>query len=149
MRNAMTKGLDELREARDAKDAVRLTCVNEQVAAMKGLLRVSEDAIVALQEAQSGSDTERARYEFRKIYVSKHKMDDLLQAAVNCAGAESSSTETTVEMEVDPAVANVDPYYGNPEFFFDPQEAIVDGDSGIVGGEDPPTVRPPPASGVT
>jgi hypothetical protein len=148
MRNSLTKGLDELKEAREAKDAVQLTCVNEQVTAMKGLLRVSEDAIVALQESLSTNDSERARYEFRKIHVSKRKMDDLLQAAVNCAGAESTETNTSVELEVDPSVANVDPYYGNPAFFFDPQTAIVDGDTGTIGEDNPDTPRPPPASGL-
>src|SRR5688500_18159801 len=71
MRTALTKGLDELKDARERKDAVQLTCVNEQVTAMKGILRVSEDAIVSLQEASAANDTERARHEFRKIQVSK------------------------------------------------------------------------------
>jgi hypothetical protein len=75
-------------------------------------------------------------------------MDDLLQAAVNCAGAESTETNTSVELEVDPSVANVDPYYGNPAFFFDPQTAIVDGDTGTIGEDNPDTPRPPPASGL-
>src|SRR3712207_6625946 len=39
MRTALSKGLDELKEAREKKDAVQLTCVNEQVTAMKGILR--------------------------------------------------------------------------------------------------------------
>src|ERR1044071_5163864 len=71
MRASLSKGLDELKEAREKKDAVMLTCVNEQVTAMKGIFRVSEDALVALQEALAGNDTERSRYEFRKVQVSK------------------------------------------------------------------------------
>src|SRR5262245_7091539 len=39
MRTSLSKGLDELKEAREKKDAVQLTCVNEQVTAMKGILR--------------------------------------------------------------------------------------------------------------
>ena len=147
MRSSLTKGLEELKQAREKKDAVELTCVNEQVTAMKGILRVSEDALVSLQEAQSANDTERARYEFRKIQVSKRKMDDLLQAAINCAGAEASSSNTSVEMEVDPNLAIIDPYYGDPGFFFDPSTTLVDGNTGIVAEEDPPEVRPPPPPG--
>lgn len=147
MRSSLTKGLEELKQAREKKDAVELTCVNEQVTAMKGILRVSEDAFVSLQEAQSANDTERARYEFRKISVSKRKMDDLLQAAINCAGAEASSSNTSVEMEVDPNLAIIDPYYGDPDFFFNPSTTLIEGDSGVIGDEDPPDVRPPPASG--
>jgi hypothetical protein len=148
MRSNLTKGLDELKDAREKKDAVQLTCVNEQVTAMKGILRVSEDAIVSLQEALSAADTERARYEFRKIQASKRKMDDLLQAAVNCAGAEATESNTSVEMEVDPNLAIIDPYYGDPSFFFDPASTLVGADTSILGDEDPPTVRPPPASDV-
>ena len=148
MRTSLTKGLDELKDARSKKDAVQLTCVNEQVTAMKGILRVSEDAMVALQEALAGNDTEHSRYEFRKIQVSKRKMDDLLQAAVNCAGAEATESNTSVEMEIDPSLAIIDPYYGNPGFFFDPSTVLVSGDTGQIGHQDPPTVRPPPASGV-
>jgi hypothetical protein len=149
MRANLTKGLDELKDARDKKDAVQLTCVNEQVTAMKGILRVSEDAIVSLQEALASSDAERSRFEFRKIQVSKRKMDELLQAAVNCAGAEASESNTSVEMEIDPSLAEVDPYYGDPSFFFDPAEALVSGDVGQLGqDQDPGQVRPPPASTV-
>lgn len=143
MRNSLTKGLEELKSAREKKDAVELTCVNEQVTAMKGILRVSEDAYVSLQEAQSANDTERSRYEFRKIQVSKRKMDDLLQAAINCAGAEASSSNTSVEMEIDPSLAIIDPYYGDPGFFFDPSTTLVDGTTGNIGDEDPSNPVPP------
>lgn len=143
MRNSLTKGLEELKQAREKKDAVELTCVNEQVTAMKGILRVSEDANVSLQEALSANDTERARYEFRKIQVSKRKMDDLLQAAINCAGAEASSSNTSVEMEIDPNLAIIDPYYGDPSFFFDPSTTLVDGTTGSIGNEDPSEPIPP------
>lgn len=146
MRASLTKGLEELKVAREKKDAVELTCVNEQVTAMKGILRVSEDAFVSLQEAQSANDTERSRYEFRKIQVSKRKMDDLLQAAINCAGAEATSSNTSVEMEVDPSLAIIDPYYGDPSFFFDPATTLVGNETGTIGNEDPQTPIPP-ASG--
>jgi len=146
MRASLTKGLDELKDAREKKDAVQLTCVNEQVTAMKGILRVSEDAMVSLQEALAANDTERSRYEFRKIQVSKRKMDDLLQAAVNCAGAEATESNTSVQMEIDPNLATIDPYYGDPSFFFDPSSSLVEGGTGTLQGDDP--AEPiPPASG--
>ena len=146
MRTNLGKGLDQLKDARGKKDAVQLTCVNEQVTAMKGILRVSEDALVSLQEAIAGNDTERSRYEFRKVQVSKRKMDDLLQAAVNCAGAEATESNTSVEMEIDPSLAIIDPYYGDPSFFFDPASELVDGHLGGLAPEAPPGPRPPPNS---
>src|SRR5690349_17299605 len=51
MRATLSKGLDRLKKARDAQDAVELVCVNEKVTTMKGILRVAEGAVVALEEA--------------------------------------------------------------------------------------------------
>lgn len=143
MRTALTKGLAELKMAREKRDAVELTCVNENVTAMKGILRVAEDSVVSLQEAISGNDSERGRYEFRKIHVSKRKMDELLTAAINCAGADVTSSNTSVTMEVDPELANVDPYYGDTSFFFDPTTALVEGDTGLIDDEGPSEPIPP------
>ena len=143
MRVALSKGLEELKMAREKRDAVELTCVNENVTAMKGILRVAEDAVVALQESMSANDTERGRYEYRKIHVSKRKMDELLTAAINCAGADVTSSNTSVTMEVDPDLANIDPYYGDTSFFFDPSTALLEGDSGQIVDEGPPDVIPP------
>lgn len=146
MRVSLQKGLDEVKKARDEKDALRLTCVNEPVTAMKGVLRVAEDANVDLAEAIATSQTAQARREFRKIKKSKARMDNLLSEAQNCAGADSSVSTTSVEVTIDEDVIAIDPYYGNPDFFFDPSDALVDGDNGDLGEDDP--LRPPPASGV-
>ena len=89
MRTAMQKGLDEVKMARSEKDNVRLLCVNEPVSAMKGVLRISENANVDLQEAISTNETAQARREFRKIRQGRRQMDNLLSAAQNCAGANS------------------------------------------------------------
>ncbi len=146
MRISLQKGLDEVKKARDEKDALRLTCVNEPVTAMKGVLRVAEDANVDLAEAVATSQTAQARREFRKVKKSKARMDNLLSEAQNCAGADSSVSTTSVEVTIDEDFIAIDPYYGNPDFFFDPSDALVDGDTGDLGDTDP--LRPPPASGV-
>lgn len=148
MRASHAKGLEEVKEARESRDAVQLTCVNEPVTAMKGLLRVSEDANIDLQEALTEGDSETAAFHFKNIARAKKKMDDLLQEAVNCAGASASESNASVDLEVDPSLTNLDAYYGNQSFFFDPQDALVDGDTGTVGDDDPSNPRPPVASGV-
>jgi hypothetical protein len=146
MRASLSEGIEALTQARERKDAVRLTCVNEQVTAMKGLVRIAEDALISLQEAAGANDTERAGYELRKIEVSKNKMDGLLQAINACAGAEASSSNTSVEMEVNPGLTVVDPYYGEPSLFFKPETALADGESSTLGNDDP-SQPIPPASG--
>lgn len=143
MRENLTKGLDLLREARDSKDAVRLQCVNEKIAAMKGVLRVSEDAYIALQEAMATRATERARHEFTKIKTSYAKMSELIQGARNCVGAEATFTgDTEVDVEIDPALAEQDPYY-REDFFYTPEDQLANPPDDGVGGEDAPERRPP------
>ena len=112
MRTALRLGLDTLRQAREAKDAVRLNCVNDRITAMKGIMKISEDAYIALQEAMATNAIENARYEFGKIRVSQQKMKDLRTQAENCAGAEatfSGGTEIEVEEEASPTVTET--YY--------------------------------------
>lgn len=148
MRVSLQRGLDEVKKARDEKDALRLTCVNEPVTAMKGVLRVAEDANVDLQESIATSQPAQSRREFRKIKKSKARMDNLLSEAQNCAGVDSSVSTTSVTVTVDEDVIAIDPYYGTPDFFFDPSDALADGNNGGLGEPDGPAVRPPPASGV-
>lgn len=148
MRGAMQKGLDEVKAARAEKDSVRLLCVNEPVTAMKGVLRVAEDANVDLQEAIATSQTAQSRREFRKIKQANRQMDDLLSRAQNCSGASSTDSTTAVELEIDENLLALDPYYGDDAFFYDPAGAIADGTTGGLGEQDGPTIRPPVASGI-
>lgn len=147
MRADLSKALDQLARARQNKDAVKLNYVNEQVTTMKGILRISEDAFINLQEAMSSNALEKARYEFGKIRVSHRKMKELAAAVQNAKGAEASYTGgTDVQLEVDQAIVGGDPYYGNQEFFTAPQSGVVDSGDDGVGSEDPPDARPQPAS---
>jgi hypothetical protein len=162
MRTALRIGLDTLRQARQAKDAVRLNCVNDRITAMKGIMKISEDAYIALQEAMATSAIENARYEFGKIQVSRQKMRDLKTQAENCAGAEATfSGDTNIEVEEEPSAAVTETYYdpSTESSFFDESntgESVSNGldeglsgepeagsDSSVGGGIDS---RPPVAS---
>jgi hypothetical protein len=149
MRALLSKGLKEADAAREEKDAVRLTCVNDPVTMMKGVLRVGEDADVSLQAAMNLGSVTDARREFRKVMASRRRMEALLQEAQSCAGAVSTESTASVELSIDEELAATDPYYGNGAFFFDPQDAVADGPQDNLGQTDDITVRPPPASGVS
>ena len=149
IRALMQKGLDELKAARDEKDIVRVTCVNEAVATMKGVLRVGEDANATMLEALSLQNTADARREFRKVRKAQTRMEALLREVQSCAGAISSESTSSIDLSIDENLIGSDPYYGNPNFFFDPQSAVAEGDTNKLGETDDVTVRPPPASGVS
>ena len=127
MRDQMSQGLEALSSARAEMDAIRLQCVSDKVTSMKGVLRISEDAFISLQEAMATRATERARYEFQKIRTSQNKMMDLSQAVRSCVGSESTTPgEGKLTVQVDAAVAVRDPYYGSPDLFFSPDSAMAE-----------------------
>ena len=148
MRIALRKGLDIAKEAQAEKDSVRRLCVNEPVVAMKGVMRVTENAAIDLQEAISTNNAAEARRKFRTVKKAGRQMDDLLTAAQNCAGANSTDSTTSVELEIDENLLAIDPYYGSDAFFYDPGTNLVDGDTTGLGEQDGPTIRPPVASGI-
>ena len=113
MRETLSVAMGLLGEARRSNDAVRLNCVNEKVTQMKGVMRVAEDAFLALQEATAINDQDRARAEVSKIRIARTKLQEALTGANTCAGAEASYTGgTQVELEIDPALGGADKFFG-------------------------------------
>ena len=51
MREILSRVLKHLEEAREERDVIKLNCVNEKLTAIKGLLKISEQADVSMQEA--------------------------------------------------------------------------------------------------
>jgi hypothetical protein len=128
MRSVLSEVLGRLEEARATKDVVKLNCVNEKLTQVKGLLRISEQSDVALQEAVSRKDTTAAEHEYSKVSIAKTKVEQLRTEAEQCIGQLAFRTDEnlTVEVEVPSGLPTEDPT--NP-----PQPQ-------------PPTNRPPPAS---
>jgi len=128
MRSVLTEVLGRLEEARATKDVVKLNCVNEKLTQVKGLLRISEQSDVALQEAVAKKDTTAAEHEYSKVSIAKGKVEQLRGEAEQCIGQLAFRTDEnlTVEVEVPSGLPSEDPT--NPP---SPQ---------------PPTSRPPPAS---
>lgn len=128
MRTVLTEVLGRLEEARATKDVVKLNCVNEKLTQVKGLLRISEQSDVALQEAVVKKDSTAAEHEYSKVGIAKNKVDQLGNESQQCIGQLAFRTDEnlTVEVEVPGGLPTEDPT--NP-----PEPA-------------PPTNRPPPAS---
>jgi len=128
MRSALTDVLGRLEEARATKDVVKLNCVNEKLTQVKGLLRISEQSDVALQEAVAKKDSTAAEHEYSKISIAKNKVAQLRTEAEQCIGQLAFRTDEnlTVEVEVPGGLPNEDPT--NPST------------------PPPPTSRLPPAS---
>src|SRR5712692_2994533 len=56
MRQVLAEVFDKLKEARDTHDVVKAACVNESLTQIKALVRISEQADVAMQDALAKHD---------------------------------------------------------------------------------------------
>ncbi len=86
MRQALKDVLTKLEEARSSKDVVKLNCVNEKLTQVKGLLRISELADVAMQEAIAKKEDSSALHEFTKTSIASSKVTQLRAEAEQCLG---------------------------------------------------------------
>ncbi|WPB74576.1 hypothetical protein KYC5002_36880 [Archangium violaceum] len=130
MREVLRDVLAKLEEARRAKDVVKLNCVNEKLTQIKGLLRISEQADVSLQEAASTRDPTSSAHEYTKVMIAQQKVAQLRTEVEKCIGQLAFQADENMAVEVEEP-SNLPG--GDPT-----QPAPVEG---IV-------VRPPPASAV-
>jgi len=105
MKQILAKVLSHLAEARDDHDVVKLNCVNAKLTSVKGLLRASEMAHVALQEALVRKDTGVSEHEFDKISISIRKCEQLLADSEACVGQLAVyAGDTKVEVVIDASI---------------------------------------------
>jgi hypothetical protein len=130
MREVLRDVLGKLEEARRARDVVKLNCVNEKLTQVKGLLRISEQADVALQEAIAKRETPLSEHEYTKVMIAQQKVTQLSTEAEKCIGqlAFQADENLSVEVEEPTNLPGGDPTRPRP-----PEEV---------------TIRPPPASAV-
>lgn len=136
MKTSLKQVLGRVEEARNEKDVVKLNCVNEKLTQIKALLKVAEQADIALHEAISNRDA-GSESEFAKIGIARTKVEGLRSESEQCIGqlAYVVDEKTTVEVQ---------------------QPALPDGDDDAARARErrrrgppfppPPIVRPPPAS---
>jgi len=100
MRAALKVVLGKLEDARNTKDVVKLNCVNEKLTQVKGLLRISEQSDVALQEAVAKKDEPAADHEYTKVTIAQSKVEQLRTEAEQCIGQLAFRTDENLSVEV-------------------------------------------------
>lgn len=102
MKEVLSAVLDLLKGAREEKDVIKLNCINEKLTSIKGLIRISEQADITLQEAVAKGESDTATHEFHKMAISHQKIKILKTEAEQCVGELAFAVgKTTVEVEVD------------------------------------------------
>jgi hypothetical protein len=128
MKSVLTTVLALLKTAREEKDVIKVNCVNEKLTNVKGLIRISEQADITLQEAVAKGEKDTATHEFHKISISHQKIRILKTEAEQCVGELAFAVgKTTVEVEVD-------------------ENLVPTKDPTDVDLPDTPVIRPPAAS---
>ncbi len=128
MREVLRQVLDKVEEARRTKDVVKLNCANEKLTQVKGLLRISEQADVALQEALTRREASASEHEFTKVMIARQKVGQLRSEAEACIGQLAFRTDENLFVEVEEP-DNLPG--GDPTRPREPEDVVV---------------RPPPAS---
>ncbi len=100
MRASLGQVSSRVEDARNEKDVVKLNCVNEKLAQIKGLLKVAEQSETALKVAVANGDPS-GNTEFAKIGIARTKIDVLGNEAQQCIGqlAYIVDEKTTVEVQ--------------------------------------------------
>lgn len=110
-----------LDEARQERDIIRVTCINDKLTQVNANLRTVELRVVNLQDAIAAQDTGRRNHEFTVIAVLGQKFVVLDREAAQCIGQDLYETGSTrVTTEIDPN--NPDE---NPTVLPDPVEPVI------------------------
>lgn len=115
MNDSLKSAFKILQDARQAKDIQQLLCINEALAAIKGLLRLSEQNIVMLHEASSKHDERAAEHEFVKISIAYNKVRELDGRVRSCGAANVDSEvdgRPVIDKVIDPDMPTEDPLGG-------------------------------------
>lgn len=102
MKRVLEMALSRVTEANEERDFVRLNCINEKLGAIKGLLKIGEQAEISLQEAVARGDQELTDHEFTKISIAAVRAENFRVEIEGCVGELSKYTgDTVVERTVD------------------------------------------------
>lgn len=91
MRGLVTDVLKGLAEARQSGDPQSVKCVNNTLATVKGLMRLSEQNSIGLHESVIGKDRNKAQHEYVKLIIARNKMIELHAQAKGCGGPDAAT----------------------------------------------------------
>jgi hypothetical protein len=99
----------QLEQAREARDVVKVLCLNDKLNQVDVAVRSTRDRVTSLNGAVERNDTERSRHEFTVIQVLRDRVRSLSQEAAQCIGEETGFIdEPKVSVEIDPAIPKED-----------------------------------------
>lgn len=125
VKTGVRRVLKLVEQAQKDKDVVLLNCLNEKLAGLKGLLKVVEDADLAMREALARENNDLADHEFQKIVMARQQAQHLLAEADACIPAAGASYSGTGQWSVTAPDVEEDEgqYESDPSGYTRPPEA--------------------------
>lgn len=114
-----TELLEKARQ--DERDILKINCINENLASIKGFVNVGEQSYESLVQSSEGNDVDAARHHYTLISIAGQRVTGLGEQARVCAGEELRYADDAV-LEV-----SVDPDIGDPDGeFLDDEDEVLD-----------------------
>lgn len=119
----------QLSEARQARDVVKVLCLNDKLNQIDVATRSARDRMPNLRGAAEKNDSDRSRHEFTVIQVLRDRVRSLVAEANQCIGEETGfigDTQVTVEIDPtipdDPSAYPTDPILSQPPVIASPTQ---------------------------
>ncbi len=110
MERSATMVRRQLEQAREARDVVKVLCLNDKLNQIDVAARSGRDRLTALRGAVGRKDADRAKHEFTVIGVLRDRVRALLTEANQCIGEETGFVgESQITVEIDPGIPESDP----------------------------------------
>ncbi len=119
----------QLAEARQARDVVKVLCLNDKLNQIDVAIRSAQDRQPNLKIAVERKDDDQARHEFTVIQVLRDRVRSLVAEANQCIGEETGFVgESEVTVDIDPTIPDDpsdfpdDPLVSQPPFISSPTQ---------------------------
>lgn len=89
MRQTLSRTNEMLDTVKDQeRDVLKVNCINEKHATMKGFVKVSEQAYIGLEAAAKKGDRSEATHNYKLVSLGQQRVKGLSQEASLCTGEE-------------------------------------------------------------
>lgn len=99
IRDAVSAVTRTQQEAFAAKDAIRLSCVEDKLLQVKGALKIAENASASLEGAAARKDGTAATNEYARVALAREKARKLQGEAAQCAGKDAGDGRADIDVE--------------------------------------------------
>jgi hypothetical protein len=111
----------QLAAAREARDVVKVLCLNDKLTQINLAVRTARDRLANLRAAVAQDDQERASHEFTVLQVLRDRVRTLVTEANQCIGEELGFVgDSAVTMEVDPTIPDDPADFRPPDIISQP-----------------------------